>query len=169
MTTTEKINWKSLELVDSDGNYADEAAMRELLREWRDTECIADWFFPAPLEGQDGKDASEWGPELSDVDWTGFEFVVSDGNARETYASEDDAETAIREWWTDAGAVSDAAAVWLDSDEADRRDGESLQDYADRICQRVAEANGGKDFYGHGNYHVSAAAEAGMSLTVTED
>ena len=44
-----------------------------------------------------------------------------------------------------------------------------LREYARDICEAVAEAMGGAEFCGHGDYRVSAADGAGVGLTVDAD
>lgn len=71
-----KIRWQDLALTDRDNDpVTDEDAIREALREFRETGGIDGYFFVrigAPHEDED--DASTWGPASPDhVDWTGFE------------------------------------------------------------------------------------------------
>lgn len=87
-------------------------------------------------------------------------YVVSDNNARETADTIQQALSIVEEWYD-----------WLDGAPEFPSDEEitTLDQLCDAINQwhdRIAEFQGHSDFAGHGNYSVSAADQAGLSLTV---
>lgn len=109
-------------------------------------------------------------------------YKVTDANSSDTGLAFDAAVSRIAEWYEDCDQWSTGegndeaheaiAAAIASVDRPTAGDGADLQDYADSICQAVAQALGHKDFAGHGSYFVSAAARGGFLLTVeaeTED
>ena len=105
-------------------------------------------------------------------------YKITDGNATENADDFNEAIEIIAEWyedldsWADGNYDSDrheAIREAIDS-VAQPEDGglDELENYAGSICTAIAEKLGGKAFYGHGNYTVSAASQAGINLTVTE-
>ena len=111
-----------------------------------------------------------------DTDSLGYK--ISDGNATENADDFSEAVEIIAEWyedldsWADGNYDSDkheAIREAIDSvDQPDAGGLDELENYAGSVCTAIAEKLGGKDFYGHGNYAVSAASQAGINLTVTE-
>lgn len=101
-------------------------------------------------------------------------YRVADSNSGDDGLTFAEAVERIGEWFeflADEDRIdSDALAAAVESVTApadgDVRD---LQSYADDICDAVARAMGSEDFFGHGNYSVSAASAAsaaGMRLEV---
>lgn len=104
-------------------------------------------------------------------------YTISDANAQTSDLSYADAVEAIQEWYSDCDVWADgqgddtrhaaiAAAIASIEEPAPDGDEDDLSAYADKICQAVAVAMGHEDFFGHGNYAVSAASAGGYSLTV---
>lgn len=101
-------------------------------------------------------------------------YTIKDRSSRVTVSSFADALHNISEWyqdyasWATGTATHEENQIFRDAiDSVDQPEfGGDLQDYADKICQAIATAFGGKDFHGHGNYSVSAADQMGLSLTV---
>ena len=115
-----------------------------------------------------------------DCEWEVVElgYKISDGNATENAEDFSEAVEMIAEWYEDLDSWADGngdadrhEAIREAIDSVDRpEDGglDALENYAGSICTAIAEKLGGKAFYGHGNYAVSAASQAGINLTVTE-
>jgi len=107
-------------------------------------------------------------------------YTVRDSQACEGGLSYIEAIDAIHDWYHDV-------ANWKDGNGTDEQHAAihqaiaetpspveggtlaGLREYADDICQAVAEAMGGVEFCGHGDYRVSAADGAGVGLTVDAD
>lgn len=93
-------------------------------------------------------------------------MVVTDGVAYKRYDTPGEAARAIRNWFdylVEDGRLENLPE--LREPEAE----EDLQDYADYVCEQVAEALGYRPWHGHGNYVVPAAAEAGLHLRIKEE
>lgn len=100
-------------------------------------------------------------------------YRITDGNAIETRTAESAVEE-IRGWWplalesdSDEDTVARVTEAVEAVEEPAEITAESLQAYADSVSSAAAEAIGSESVDGHGNYHVTAASAAGMSLTVT--
>lgn len=94
-------------------------------------------------------------------------YRITDGNATETATSLHEAASLCEDWYdymVDEGRIPDACMPNLDDSSLDALN-KSIQAWE----QRIAAALGKKDWYGHGNYHVSAASAAGLNLQVTDD
>ena len=104
--------------------------------------------------------------------------IISDGNATKNADDFNQAIAIITEWYVDLDSwatgngdaeLHDAIREAIDSVERPNEGGlDALANYAGSICTAIAEKLGGKAFYGHGNYAVSAASQAGIHLNVTE-
>ena len=101
-------------------------------------------------------------------------YTIKDSNSRVTVSSFADAVHNISEWYQDYAEWATGSATpeehqkvrdAIDSVDSPEFGGD-LQDYANKICEAIAKACGGKDFHGHGNYSVSAADQMGLGLTV---
>lgn len=92
------------------------------------------------------------------------EYRITDGNATEEHDFRGAVE-AIQNWWS--FLVDEERLEQLPSfPPVDNY--ESLQEYANEVTGRVAVALGYEPFYAHTSYYVTAAAEAGMHLTIEE-
>lgn len=101
-------------------------------------------------------------------------YTINDTNNTQSADSYAEAVEIISNWYVDWASwatgestpeedeIVSAAIGSVDEPEL----GDSLQDYADAICTAIAEAAGGRDFFGHGNYCVRAADQMGLSLEV---
>ena len=90
-------------------------------------------------------------------------YVISDNNARETADTIQQAVDIIEEWydWVDG-----APAFPSDTCEEEITTIDQLREFISRWHDQIAELQGFQNFSGHGNYCVSAADQAGLSLTV---
>lgn len=107
-------------------------------------------------------------------------YIVGDSGSTDSGLTYAEAVDRIGEWYEDicswGGDTPDeeterAVRDAIESVKQPRDDGDlqDLRRYADDIRAAVAEAMGAKDFYGHGNYSVSAADSIGLNLTAEED
>lgn len=97
-----------------------------------------------------------------------MKIIISDSNCEETVRNIDSAIDVIDNWYQSYGF---SEAVQNAAEEAARTSVlpeslEDLQQYADDLCQKIAELLGQKNFYGHGNYRVSAATQGGFDIKV---
>lgn len=70
-------SWQTIGLTDADGDSIPEGhdpTRVKYLREFRKTGNMLSVFFAEPLPGQDPdvEQSFEWGPEIEQIDWTGF-------------------------------------------------------------------------------------------------
>ena len=101
-------------------------------------------------------------------------YTIKDSNNSESATSFAGASQIIQDWYQDYAEWATGTATPEEHqkvrDAIDSVDlpefGGDLQAYADNICAAIAEACGGKDFHGHGNYSVSAADQMGLGLMV---
>lgn len=106
-------------------------------------------------------------------------FTISDQQSNDSGLTFAEAVGRIADWFRDLDEWQDghgddelhaAIAQAISSVEQPQAGGErELQRFADAICNAVADALGHEAFHGHGSYCVSAAEQAGMSLTVEMD
>lgn len=101
-------------------------------------------------------------------------YSVNDGNAYESADSWAELVEQLQEWFdflvvvpADAPEALAEAVHSLDLAKIAAGDLEGLQGALNEWQERIAEAMGYRSWAGHGNYYVSAAAAAGLSLTVT--
>lgn len=105
-------------------------------------------------------------------------YQISDNQLTIITESFDDAVMEIAEWYADypnwaTGSASQkeldmVASAIYSIDPPVYGDASDLQAYADDICHAIAMAYETPDWYGHGQYQVSAADQMGLSLTVEE-
>lgn len=97
-----------------------------------------------------------------------MKIIISDSNHTETATDIDSAINIIDGWYNSDGF---SEAVQSAAEEATKLSAmpasvDGLQSYADDLCQKIAELTGEKDFYGHGTYKVSAAAQGGFDIKI---
>lgn len=107
-----------------------------------------------------------------------FGYRVSDANSSDDCETFSDAVDRIAEWyedvdqWATGEGDDDLHTAVLGAingiEQPEDGDIDDLQTYAEAIRSAVAEAMGGEDFAGHGNYAVSAPDRIGLTLAVTE-
>jgi hypothetical protein len=104
-----------------------------------------------------------------------MKWVISDGNALETYEDWDLLLRTAEEWYLyllEESAIDDdgmdIAVYARNFEDIPEGDIESLNNAIRFWEERIAEAAGYTTFYGHGNYSVSAASNMGLNLTVRE-
>lgn len=107
--------------------------------------------------------ADEYGVSMT-ADESDYEYRITDGNARESADSLDEAESMIEDWYE--YLVSDGKIKEVPTPDLDASSVDALNDSIRTWEQAIAEAMGKKDFAGHGNHLVTAADEAGLNLRV---
>jgi len=99
-------------------------------------------------------------------------WIVSDGNATETYKNWDLLRRAAEDWYywlpERVKELTDENMPIADFSEIPEGDIDSLNSSIKLWEERIAEAAGYTTFAGHGNYSVSAASNMGLNLTVRE-
>ena len=108
-------------------------------------------------------------------DLVAHKWRISDGNATEIYEDWDDVCYAAEQWYYylpeeifPCGRMKDEDIPSVDFSEIPESHVETLNEAIRAWEEKIAHAAGFKDFYGHGNYAVSAASEMGLNLTVEE-
>lgn len=111
----------------------------------------------------DHKGADEYGVNLI-AEESDFAYSITDGNAKEDADTLDEAENLCEDWYDylrSDGKIDEVPAPSLDASSVD-----SLNTSIRSWEQEIAAKMGGKDFAGHGNYHVTAADQMGLNLRV---
>lgn len=147
--------------------------MREI--EWSE-ESVVEIALPSVEECLDHPEAwsqirehgASYGMDDDDIDTLAEKvakpYEISDGNATEYAATLEEAEGILEDWYdylVDDGKLDELPAPNLDSEDLD-----ALCASVAKWENEIAEAMGKESFAGHGNYYVSAADRAGLSLTI---
>lgn len=144
---------------------------------------IFDWDYQGDETRPSEQEATDMSKEILKLvveelrpDLVARKWVISDGNAVETYDDWDELINTIKEWYyylLEETAIEDEefADAILSRDFENIPEGgiEALNSAIRAWEERIAQAAGYKEFAGHGNYAVSAASEMGLNLTVRED
>ena len=121
---------------------------------------------------QDDCDADESGEgAYAVIEWVTQQYVITDGNAIERADTLAEAAAIVDDWYgyilDQEGNTSDELRDAVHSADIDSASIESIERSIRKWEARIAKAMGHKDWYGHGNYHVTAASEAGLNLRIT--
>jgi len=109
---------------------------------------------------------AELRPDLVAKKWR-----ISDGNTTEIYEDWGELISAAENWYNymlEDGTPEVIYYMAYYFSEIPEGDVETLNSAIRAWEEKIAHAAGFKDFYGHGNYTVSAASEMGLNLTVEE-